>query len=128
MDMKLELVLVPVTDVDRAKEFYVRAGFNADHDQTVSEEVRFVQLTPPGSGCSIAVGKGLTAMVPGSLDNLQMVVADADATHADLTARGIEVSAVEDLAWGRFVRFADPDGNRWALQQLPDWAGRATGG
>lgn len=123
MDMKLELVMVPVTDVDRAKEFYVRAGFNADHDQTVSEEVRFVQLTPPGSGCSIAVGKGLTGMAPGSLDNLQMVVADADETHAELTARGIDVSPVEDLAWGRFVRFADPDGNRWALQQLPDWSG-----
>lgn len=122
MDMKLELVMVPVTDVDRAKEFYVRAGFNADHDQTVSEEIRFVQLTPPGSGCSIAVGKGLTDMEPGSLDNLQMVVADADATHAELTARGIDVSPVEDLAWGRFVRFADPDGNRWALQQLPDWS------
>lgn len=123
MDLKLELVMVPVTDVDRAKEFYVRAGFNADHDQTVSEEVRFVQLTPPGSGCSIAVGKGLTGMAPGSLDNLQMVVADADETHAELTARGIDVSPVEDLAWGRFVRFADPDGNRWALQQLPDWSG-----
>ncbi|WP_028653906.1 VOC family protein [Nocardioides sp. J54] len=123
MDMKLELVMVPVTDVDRAKEFYVRAGFNADHDQTVSEEIRFVQLTPPGSGCSIAVGKGLTGMAPGSLDNLQMVVADADETHAELTARGIDVSPVEDLAWGRFVRFADPDGNRWALQQLPDWSG-----
>ncbi|TWH04915.1 catechol 2,3-dioxygenase-like lactoylglutathione lyase family enzyme [Nocardioides sp. J9] len=121
--MKLELVMVPVTDVDRAKEFYVRAGFNADHDQTVSEEVRFVQLTPPGSGCSIAVGKGLTGMAPGSLDNLQMVVADADETHSALTARGIDVSPVEDLPWGRFVRFADPDGNRWALQQLPDWSG-----
>ena len=101
----------------------MRAGFNADHDQTVSEEIRFVQLTPPGSGCSIAVGKGLTGMAPGSLDNLQMVVADADETHAELTARGIDVSPVEDLAWGRFVRFADPDGNRWALQQLPDWSG-----
>lgn len=120
--MKLELVMVPVTDVDRAKEFYERAGFNADHDQTVSEEIRFVQLTPPGSGCSIAIGKGLTDMEPGSLDNLQLVVGDADATHADLTARGIEVTPVEDLAWGRFVRFADPDGNRWALQQLPDWS------
>ncbi|WP_408896551.1 glyoxalase superfamily protein [Nocardioides sp. R1-1] len=124
MDMKLELVMVPVTDVDRAKEFYVRAGFHADHDQTVSDEIRFVQLTPPGSGCSIAIGKGLTEMEPGSLDNLQMVVADADASHADLVGRGIEVSPVEELAWGRFVRFADPDGNRWALQQLPDWAGQ----
>lgn len=126
MEMKLELVMVPVTDVDRAKEFYVRAGFNADHDQTVSEEIRFVQLTPPGSGCSIAIGKGLTEMEPGSLDNLQMVVADADANHADLVGRGIDVSPVEDLAWGRFVRFADPDGNRWALQQLPDWAGQGS--
>ncbi|WP_090968798.1 VOC family protein [Nocardioides exalbidus] len=127
MDMKLELVMVPVTDVDRAKEFYVRAGFVADHDQTVSEEVRFVQLTPPGSACSIAIGRGLTGMVPGSLDNMQMVVADADATHADLVARGIEVSEVVDLAWGRFVHFADPDGNRWSLQQLPAWSTGAGG-
>ncbi|SEC16336.1 Catechol 2,3-dioxygenase [Nocardioides exalbidus] len=125
--MKLELVMVPVTDVDRAKEFYVRAGFVADHDQTVSEEVRFVQLTPPGSACSIAIGRGLTGMVPGSLDNMQMVVADADATHADLVARGIEVSEVVDLAWGRFVHFADPDGNRWSLQQLPAWSTGAGG-
>lgn len=125
MDMKLELVTVPVTDIDRAKEFYVRAGFHADHDQTVSDEIRFVQLTPPGSGCSIAIGRGLTGMEPGSLDNLQMVVADADAIHADLTARGIEVTPVEDLPWGRFVRFEDPDGNGWALQQLPSWAEHA---
>jgi catechol 2,3-dioxygenase-like lactoylglutathione lyase family enzyme len=122
MDMKLELVMVPVTDVDRAKEFYVRAGFVADHDQTVSEEIRFVQLTPPGSACSIAIGRGLTQMEPGSLDNLQMVVADADATKADLVGRGIEVQGVEDLAWGRFVYFADPDGNGWALQELPDYS------
>ncbi|MEV5002805.1 glyoxalase superfamily protein [Nocardioides sp. LML1-1-1.1] len=127
MEMRLELVTVPVTDIDRAKEFYVRAGFNADHDQTVSEEIRFVQLTPPGSGCSIAIGKGLTEMAPGSLDNLQMVVADADASHADLVGRGIEVTPVEDLPWGRFVRFADPDGNRWSLQQLPDWSGQGGG-
>ena len=120
--MKLELVMVPVTDVDRAKKFYVRAGFVCDHDQTVSDEVRFVQLTPPGSACSIAVGRGLTEMTPGSLDNLQMVVPDADATHADLVARGIEVRGVDDLAWGRFVYFADPDGNAWALQELPDWS------
>lgn len=125
--MKLELVAVPVTDVDRAKEFYVRAGFNADHDHTVSEEVRFVQLTPPGSACSIAIGKGLTAMTPGSLDNLQMVVADADAVRADLADRGIDVSAVDDQPWGRFVYFADPDGNRWSLQQLPDWSANAGG-
>ena len=122
MDMKLELVMVPVTDIDRAKEFYVRAGFVCDHDQTVSDEIRFVQLTPPGSACSIAIGRGLTRLEPGSMDNLQMVVGDADATHADLTERGIEVSAVDEQAWGRFVRFADPDGNRWALQELPDYS------
>lgn len=122
MEMKLELVMVPVTDVDRARDFYARAGFVIDHDQTVSEEIRFVQLTPPGSACSIAIGKGLTEMEPGSLDNLQMVIADADATHADLTERGIEVSGVDEQPWGRFVGFADPDGNRWALQELPDWS------
>lgn len=122
MEMKLELIMVPVTDVDVAKAFYEKVGFNADHDQTVSDEVRFVQLTPPGSACSIAIGRGLTEMEPGSLDNLQMVIADADATHADLAARGIEVSEVQDLAWGRFVGFSDPDGNRWSLQQLPDWS------
>ena len=120
MDMKLELVMVPVTDVDRAKEFYERVGFSADHDHEVSDDVRFVQMTPPGSACSIAFGKGLTRLQPGSLDNLQMVIADADATHADLVARGIEVSEVDELAWGRFVFFADPDGNGWALQQLPE--------
>lgn len=121
MDIKLELVAVPVSDVDRAKEFYERAGFVADHDHTVSDEVRFVQLTPPGSACSIAIGKGLTTLAPGALDNLQAVVADADAAHADLTERGIEVSPVDDQPWGRFVYFADPDGNRWSLQQLPSW-------
>lgn len=123
--MKLELVAVPVTDIDRAKDFYVRAGFNADHDHTVSEEVRFVQLTPPGSACSIALGKGLTGMEPGSLDNLQMVVADADAARADLKERGVEVSEVDDQPWGRFVYFSDPDGNGWALQQLPEWSAGA---
>lgn len=123
--MKLELVMVPVTDVDRAKEFYVRAGFVADHDRTVSEDVRFVQLTPPGSACSIAIGRGLTQLEPGSLDNMQMVVADADATKADLVERGIEVQGVEDLEWGRFVYFADPDGNGWALQELPDYSTQA---
>jgi catechol 2,3-dioxygenase-like lactoylglutathione lyase family enzyme len=125
MDMKLELVVVPVTDVDRAKEFYVRAGFNADHDHTVSEEVRFVQLTPPGSACSIAIGKGLTTMAPGSLDNLQAVVADAEAVRADLIDRGIEATPVDEQPWGRFVYFSDPDGNRWTLQQLPEWSGQA---
>ena len=125
MDMKLELVMVPVTDVDRARDFYARAGFVVDHDHTVSEEVRFVQLTPPGSACSIAVGRGLTQMAPGSLDNLQLVIADADATYADLRERGVECEGVDEQVWGRFVRFADPDGNRWALQQLPDYAGGA---
>ena len=126
MDMKLELVMVPVTDIDRAKEFYEKVGFVVDHDHVVSDDVRFVQLTPPGSACSIAIGKGLTKLAPGSLDNLQMVVADADETHADLVARGVEVSDVDDLEWGRFVFFADPDGNCWALQQLPDWSAGAS--
>ena len=125
--MKLELVMVPVTDVDRAKEFYEKVGFHADHDQTVSEEIRFVQLTPPGSACSIAIGRGLTEMAPGSLDNLQAVVADADATHADLVARGIEVSGIDDQPWGRFIQLRDPDGNRWSLQQLPAWSTGAGG-
>jgi catechol 2,3-dioxygenase-like lactoylglutathione lyase family enzyme len=132
MDMKLELVMVPVTDVDRAKEFYVeRVGFVLDHDHTVSDELRFVQLTPPGSACSIAIGKGLTGIVPGGLDNLQMVVADADVVRAELVGRGIEASEVDEQPWGRFVHFKDPDGNRWSLQQLPAWsagAGGVTGG
>ena len=127
MDMKLELVAVPVTDVDRAKEFYVRVGFVADHDHTVSEEVRFVQLTPPGSGCSIAIGRGLTKMAPGSLDNLQMVVPDAEGVYAELRERGIQAEGVTDLPWGRFVFFSDPDGNRWSLQELPDYAANAGG-
>ncbi|WP_426247032.1 VOC family protein [Nocardioides sp. LHG3406-4] len=122
MDMKLELVMVPVTDVDRAKEFYEKVGFVADHDYTVSEEIRFVQLTPPGSACSIAIGRGLTRLTPGSLDNLQMVVADADTTLADLRSRGVDADGVEEHPWGRFVSFADRDGNRWALQELPDWS------
>jgi len=125
MDMKLELVAVPVTDVDRARDFYVQVGFVLDHDHTVSDEVRFVQLTPPGSGCSIAIGKGLTKLEPGSLDNLQMVVADAEEAHAELTERGIEVSEVDDQPWGRFVYFSDPDGNGWSLQQLPEWSSGA---
>ncbi len=125
MDMKLELVAVPVNDVDRAKEFYVRVGFVADHDHTVSEEVRFVQLTPPGSGCSIAIGRGLTKMAPGSLDNLQMVVPDAEGVYAELRERGIQAEGVTDLPWGRFVFFSDPDGNRWSLQALPDYAATA---
>jgi len=121
MEMKLELVSVPVTDVDRAKEFYVQVGFVLDHDHTVSDEVRFVQLTPPGSACSIAIGKGLTAAAPGSVEGLQAVIADADAAHAELTERGIEVGPVDEQPWGRFVYFADPDGNKWSLQQIPKW-------
>ena len=125
MEMRLELVMVPVTDVDRARDFYAQVGFSIDHDQTVSDDIRFVQLTPPGSSCSIAVGRGLTAMAPGSLDNLQMVVPDADAVYAELRGRGIDVEGVTDLAWGRFVFFSDPDGNRWSLQELPHYAANA---
>jgi catechol 2,3-dioxygenase-like lactoylglutathione lyase family enzyme len=127
MDMKLELVTVPVSDVDRAKEFYLAVGFVADHDHTVSDDLRFVQMTPPGSACSIAFGTGLTSMAPGSLDNLQMVVADADAIRAELVDRGVAVSEVDEQPWGRFVRFSDPDGNGWALQQLPEWSTGAGG-
>jgi catechol 2,3-dioxygenase-like lactoylglutathione lyase family enzyme len=122
VDFKLELVFVPVTDVDRAKDFYVRAGFNVDHDHQVNDELRFVQLTPPGSACSIAIGTGISEMEPGSLRSLQMVVADADEARAFLVERGIEAGEVQDLAWGRFTGFADPDGNTWAVQQLPDYS------
>jgi catechol 2,3-dioxygenase-like lactoylglutathione lyase family enzyme len=119
MDYRLELVAVPVSDVDRAKAFYVdQAGFNADHDHRVSDELRFVQLTPPGSACSIAIGTGVTDAEPGSVKGLQLVVDDADAAHADLSGRGVEVSDVQDFPWGRFVFFADPDGNDWAVQQI----------
>jgi catechol 2,3-dioxygenase-like lactoylglutathione lyase family enzyme len=120
MDWKLELVMVPVSDVDRAKSFYTeRVGFNADFDQTVNPELRFVQLTPPGSACSIAVGTGITNAAPGSIDGLQMVVSDITVAHAELSRRGVEVSEIQDLGWGRFVFFSDPDGNRWAVQQPP---------
>lgn len=118
MDYKLELIILPVADVDRAKEFYLRAGFNADHDQTVSDEVRFVQITPPGSACSIAFGRGLTAAAPGSVKGLQVVVSDIEEAHSDLSGRGVPVSEIENLAWGRFVYFADPDGNHWAVQEI----------
>ncbi|MFE6227104.1 MULTISPECIES: VOC family protein [unclassified Streptomyces] len=117
MDIKLELVGVPVTDVDRAKAFYERVGFHADHDVTVSEAIRFVQMTPPGSACSIAFGRGITEMAPGSLDNLQVVVDDIEEAHAGLTARGVDVGEIDDRPWGSFVYFTDPDGNRWAVQQ-----------
>jgi catechol 2,3-dioxygenase-like lactoylglutathione lyase family enzyme len=119
MDIKLELVILPVADVDRARDFYVdKIGFHLDHDHTVSDEIRFVQLTPPGSACSIAFGKGLTTAKPGSVEGLQAVIADADEVRAELIGRGAEVSEVQDLAWGRFVFFDDPDGNHWALQQI----------
>ncbi|WP_017240275.1 VOC family protein [Streptomyces sp. SS] len=117
MDIKLELIGVPVTDIDRAKAFYEQVGFHTDHDIPVSEDVRFVQMTPPGSACSIAFGKGITEMAPGSLDNMQVVVASIEEAHDDLNARGIDVSAIDDQPWGSFVYFADPDGNRWAVQQ-----------
>jgi predicted enzyme related to lactoylglutathione lyase len=119
MDYKLELVAVPVSDVDRAKAFYTeQAGFNADHDHTVNENLRFVQLTPPGSACSIAIGTGLTDTAPGTA-NCQLVVADINAARAELNARGLDVGEVQQFDWGQFVFFADPDGNRWAVQQLP---------
>jgi predicted enzyme related to lactoylglutathione lyase len=118
MKMKLELISVPVSDVDRAKAFYEQAGFNADHDHAVSEELRFVQLTPPGSACSISIGTGLTEMEPGSLEGLQVVVDDIAAAHDDLASRGVEVSDVQDFPWGSFVFFSDPDGNGWAVQQV----------
>jgi predicted enzyme related to lactoylglutathione lyase len=120
MDMKLELVAVPVSDVDRAKAFYTdQAGFNADHDYTVSDEIRFVQLTPPGSACSIAIGKGLTEAAPGSVVGLQLVVTDIEAARKELADRGTDVSEIQDFPWGRFIFFADPDGNKWAVQQIP---------
>ena len=119
MDMKLELVAVPVSDVDRAKAFYVdQAGFTLDHDHTITDDLRFVQLTPPGSACSISIGKGITDAAPGSSRGLQVVVEDADAAHAELAGRGVEVSEVQEFPWGRFVFFADPDGNGWAVQQV----------
>jgi predicted enzyme related to lactoylglutathione lyase len=120
MDWRLELVAVPVTDVDRAKDFYAeKAGFNVDHDHTVSDEIRFVQLTPPGSACSIALGKGISEVPPGSAQGLQMVVDDIEAARAELLGRGVEAGEIQDFPWGRFVFFSDPDGNGWAVQQLP---------
>lgn len=120
MNLKLELIAVPVTDIDRAKEFYERVGFHADHDSTVSEEIRFVQLTPPGSACSICIGKGLTELKPGSIDMILLVVDDAEAARKELLERGIAASEVEELQWGKFVYFSDPDGNKWSLQELPN--------
>ena len=123
MDFKLELVTLPVSDVDRAKDFYVQVGFNADHDHQVSETLRFVQLTPPGSGCSISIGTGLTDAEPGSVKGMQLVVANMDEAHAELTRRGIDVTPIDDMPWGRFTFFSDPDGNAWAVQEIPAWGG-----
>ncbi len=120
MDFKIELIAIPVTDVDRAKAFYESAGFNADHDQRVSESLRFVQLTPPGSACSICIGEGLTNAAPGSVEGMQMVVSEIEAARAALADGGVEVSEVDHQGWGDFVYFADPDGNRWAVQAVPD--------
>jgi predicted enzyme related to lactoylglutathione lyase len=120
MDWKLELVPIPVSDVDRAKAFYTdKAGFNADHDHRVSDEIRFVQLTPPGSACSIAIGTGLIDTEPGSVKGLQLVVSDIDAARAELVERGVEVSEVQKFDWGSFVFFSDPDGNGWSVQEIP---------
>jgi predicted enzyme related to lactoylglutathione lyase len=120
MEYSLEVVMLPVADVDRAKAFYTeKVGFTADHDVTVREGLRFVQLTPPGSACSIAIGSGLSGMTPGSVEGLQMVVADIRAARAELVSRGVAVSEVQEFPWGAFVFFSDPDGNRWAVQQIP---------
>jgi predicted enzyme related to lactoylglutathione lyase len=118
LDWRLEVVQVPVADLDRAKAFYVQAGFVAEHNHQVSEDLRFVQLTPPGSACSIALTSGAHRMEPGSLEGLQLVVADVTAAREELLARGIEVGEVQEFPWGRFVFFADPDGNGWAVQQV----------
>ncbi len=120
MDWKLELVAIPVSDVDRAKAFYAeQVGFNADHDHRVSEDMRFVQLTPPGSACSIALGKGIVDSEPGSVAGLQLVVEDVEAARAQLIERGVEVTEVQHFPWGSFVFFSDPDANKWSVQQLP---------
>ncbi|GEK79894.1 glyoxalase superfamily protein [Agrococcus baldri] len=126
MDYRIELIFVPVSDTDRAKRFYgEQLGWNVDHDHQVSEALRFVQVTPPGSACSIAFGEGLSEGEPGSLRNVQLVIDDADAARAELVANGVAASEVDEQAWGRFVTFADPDGNRWTLQQLPDYGAQA---
>ena len=120
MDWRLELVQVPVSDVDRAKAFYTeKLRFNPDHDHQVTDELRFVQLTPPGSGCSIAIGTGLGTTSPGSAQGLQLVVDDIHTARSELVERGVDVSEVQDFPWGSFVFFSDPDGNGWAVQQIP---------
>ena len=120
MDWRIELVAIPVSDVDRAIAFYTeKAGFDLDHDHKVGEGVRFVQLTPPGSACSITLGEGITDAAPGSVRGMQMVVSDIQAAHAELVGRGVEVSDVQEFPWGSFVFFSDLDGNGWAVQQIP---------
>ncbi|MFI6868133.1 VOC family protein [Nocardia sp. NPDC050406] len=119
MDWKIELVAIPVSDVDRAKDFYTKIGFNADHDASPSPGVRFVQLTPPGSGCSICIGTGLTEAAPGSVEGMQMVVESAERAYEQLVAAGVEATPVKDEGWGLFTYFADPDGNKWAVQEMP---------
>ena len=119
MDWKLELIAVPVSDVDRAKAFYTdQAGFVLDHDHTVNDQLRFIQLTPPGSACSITIGTGISDKVPGSVGGLQLVVEDADAARAELVSRGVKASEVQEFPWGRFTFFSDPDGNGWAVQEI----------
>ncbi len=121
MDWRLELVQVPVSDVDRAKDFYTqKAGFHEDHDHRVSDDVCFVQLTPPGSGCSIAIGTGLSARPPKSPQALQLVVPDIQAAHAELVKRGAEVGEIQVMEGFSFAHFDDPDGNHWSVQELPD--------
>jgi catechol 2,3-dioxygenase-like lactoylglutathione lyase family enzyme len=128
MDWKIELIPIPVTDVDRAKAFYVeQVGFHADHDHQVHEGLRFVQLTPPGSACSIVLGVGVTQMPPGSQRGVQVVVADVAEARRQLIERGVAASEIDVQPWGSFVQFSDPDGNTWVLQQLPDWRGQAAG-
>ncbi|WP_433601205.1 VOC family protein [Nocardia sp. CA-135953] len=119
MDWKIELVAIPVTDVDRAKDFYTKIGFNADHDHRVDETLRFVQLTPPGSRCSICIGEGITDAAPGSVEGMQVVVASAEDAYQQLVAAGVDASPVVDMGWGLFTFFTDPDGNKWAVQELP---------
>ena len=131
MDWKLEVVVVPVSDVDRAKQFYSeQVGFNVDVDQKMGENFRVVQLTPPGSACSVTIGVGLADMPPGSVKGLQLVVADIEAARAELVSRGVEVSPIQHFddgvqkdgpggVWNSFIFFSDPDGNGWAVQQKP---------
>jgi catechol 2,3-dioxygenase-like lactoylglutathione lyase family enzyme len=126
VDYKLELVALPVADLARSREFYgTTLGWPVDHDTEVDESTHFIQVTPPGSACSIAFGRGVSEMQPGTLKALQVVVKDADAAYADLTGRGVDCSEIQQLAWGRFIYFSDPDGNSWSVQELPNWAAGA---